>query len=80
MRYQHFLIGLFLLWLAAFFVPGLPMPVGIIIYVVIALVIANSALKHRSAGWVSGVLLAVLMLTLPLWIWAMYEVYERCQQ
>ncbi|HEV3343420.1 MAG TPA: hypothetical protein VG125_23815 [Pirellulales bacterium] len=80
MRYQHFLIGLSLLWLVGLLVPGLPMPVGIIVYVAIGLAIAHSALKHRSTGWASGVLLAVLLLTLPLWIWAMYAIYERWRE
>jgi len=77
MRYLHFLIALVLLWLVSLFVPGLPMPVGIVVYVAIGLAIAHSALKHRSTGWTSGVLLAVLLLTLPLWVLAMYAVYER---
>ena len=75
MRYQHFLIGLILLWVVGLFVPRLPMPVGV--YIAIALAIAHAALKHRSPGWVSGVLLAVLLLTLPLWLSAMYVVYEQ---
>lgn len=80
MKYQHFLIGLLVVWLVSFFVPGVPIPVGIVVYVAIALAVAYSALKHRAAGWKSGALLGVMLLTWPILIWAMYAVYERLEK
>jgi hypothetical protein len=78
-KYRLFLIGLLLLALASLAIPRLPLPVGLIVYVSFAIAMAVSALKHRSAGWISGVLLATLLLTLPLWLGAMYRLYERWQ-
>jgi hypothetical protein len=80
MKYEHFLIGLGVLWLLSLLVPGLPAPVGVIVYVAIALAIGHSAIKYRSPGWISGILLAALLLTLPLWIVAMYKIYEQWQK
>ena len=38
------------------------------IYVCIWLAAAYSAFKHRSHGWVAGLLAAILFLTLPVWV------------
>ena len=51
-------------------------PPPIVFYVAFALVIAWSALRYRGKGWTSGALLALLLLTLPLWILAMLRLYE----
>lgn len=40
MTYQHFLIAVIVLWIAAVFVPSLPAPVGVIVYLAIPLVMA----------------------------------------
>ena len=39
----------------------------IVFYIAIVFCIAWSAVKHRREGWVSGLILAVLLATIPLW-------------
>lgn len=80
MKYWHFVIGLTALWMLSRFMPSLPMLIGLVVYVAVALAIAHSSLKHRSTGWISGMLLAGLLLTLPLWLAAMIKAYEWWQK
>jgi len=44
---------------------------GGIAYIALGLVVGYSALKHRGEGWRSGALLALLILTLPGWVFGL---------
>ena len=51
-----------------------------IAYVVFCCTIAVKAVIHRRRGWISAVILSLLMLTLPLWVGAMYWAFLAINQ
>lgn len=50
--------------------------IGAALYIACALAMMWSALRHRRSGWVSGAVLALLLLTLPLWVMALGGLLE----
>ncbi|HEX5443059.1 MAG TPA: hypothetical protein VFW87_04480 [Pirellulales bacterium] len=50
-------------------------PFFLLAYIAFAIAIARSAFQSRGKHWPLGVLLSVLLLTLPLWVGAMFWVW-----
>ena len=48
---------------------------ALLVYLVFAGSIGVKALIHRQKGWVSAVVFSLMLLTLPLWIRLMYNVF-----
>jgi hypothetical protein len=46
-------------------------------YLALALIMLSSALKHRQAGWIGGVVFALGLLSLPLWVGLLIWMMER---
>ena len=69
--------SLSVVWLAFFFNPGIGFVPGACIYFCFLLVLAISAVQWRSAGWISGLLFALLAATIPGWVLALFWIYER---
>jgi hypothetical protein len=46
-------------------------------YLALALIILHSAVKHRQPGWISGVVFALGLLSLPLWVWLLVWMMQR---
>jgi hypothetical protein len=58
-------------------------PLGLLflgIYVGIVLAIGLSALRHREPGYRSGIIFAILMLTMPAWVMALFWLYQWASQ
>jgi hypothetical protein len=49
---------------------------GLILYFLFVGVIAWSALRHRRPGWISGLIFAILMATIPLWVMGGFHLYQ----
>jgi uncharacterized membrane protein (DUF485 family) len=52
------------------------MPFLLVLYFLFVGAIAWSALRHRRPGWVSGLIFAILLATLPLWVMAGIHIYQ----
>ena len=52
---------------------------AIAIYVAFCLLVLWGAVRKRSEGWLSGVLLAIMLLTMPAWVMGMYWVFTLFQ-
>lgn len=77
MNNRNTIIAILLLWVCIAIAMGVFLAPGITIYVVFALAIGWSALTYRQQGWRWGLLLAVLWLTIPIWVLGAYGLYER---
>lgn len=62
-------------WVVFLFSPRAVMPLGYLAYAGFAVSLAWSALRHRREGWGCGLLFAVLLMTLPLWVMASYRLF-----
>lgn len=49
---------------------------GVVAYIAFAVAIARSAIQTRGKHWILGAVLALLLLTLPLWVGLMYRALE----
>ena len=74
---RNTIIAILLLWVCIAIATGVFLSPGITLYVVFALAIGRSALRHRQQGWRWGLVLAVLLLTIPAWVLGAYGLYER---
>lgn len=77
MRSLNTIIALILLWVCIAIATGVFISPGITLYVAFALAIGWSALSYRQRGWPWGLGLAVLLLTIPIWVLGAYGLYER---
>lgn len=77
MHSRNAIIAILLLWLCTAIAAGVFLSPGLTFYVLFALAIGGSALRHRQHGWRWGLLLAVLLLTIPIWVLGAYSLYER---
>jgi hypothetical protein len=48
----------------------------IFIYVGIVVTLILSAIRYRGQGYKSGILFAILMLTMPAWVWALWLLFK----
>jgi hypothetical protein len=39
-----------------------------------------SAVRHRRAGWISGVLLSIMLGTIPVWVGGLFWLYQLIAQ
>ncbi len=74
---RNTIIAILLLWVCITAATGVFIAPGLTLYVVFALAIGWSALRHRQRGWPWGLLLAALLLTIPAWVLGAYSLYER---
>jgi hypothetical protein len=72
-------IGAFVAWLVFLFSPRTVFWVGVATYLCFVLLIGWSSIRFRSRGWLCGILFAFLLATLPLWVLAMFRLYEAWQ-
>jgi hypothetical protein len=49
--------------------------VFILFYIALVALILWGALRNRGEGWLSGLILAILMATIPLWVMGGYYLY-----
>jgi len=75
---KPFHIVIFCLVISFVFVvsPGTVTWIGYFTYLSLGLLIARSALRDRSAGWICGLTLALLILFLPLWVFGAYALFQ----
>ena len=66
----------FVAWLVFFVSPRTVMPLGLAAYIALVFVLGWSALRHRSKSWASGLLFAVMLVTLPVWVLGGYWCFE----
>jgi hypothetical protein len=52
---------------------------AIALYIGVVAAIGVSAFKHREQGWKSGVFLAFLLSTIPVWVAAFYWLISKMQ-
>ena len=64
------------LWMLIFALTPMGLAAGAA-FIALAVIVAWSALKYRGKGWPSGIVFAVLSLTIPLWVFAAFWFCER---
>lgn len=69
-------IACFVVWVVFLASPRTVLPIGLAVYLGIAIVLGCSALRHRNQGWVGGLLFALMLVTLPAWVIAGYSFFE----
>ena len=80
MNSRNTIIALLLLWVCIAIATGAFVSPGLTLYVVLACAIGCSALRYRQQSWPWGVLLALLLLTIPIWVLEAWALYERWRQ
>ena len=74
---QLVVLGVFVAWLVfSALSTRSAMALGVSIYLAFSAAIGWSAIRYRSRGWLFGLLLAVLLATLPLWVLGLLRLYE----
>jgi hypothetical protein len=76
MHPSHVLLVVLPVWLLFLVRPRIAMNVGVLVYLCFVTCIGWSAVRHRGKGWLSGILLALLLGTLPGWVGAMFGLYQ----
>ena len=51
-------------------------PIFCALYIALVGSMAWSALKHRREGWVSGLILAIMLATIPIWVMGGLYLYQ----
>ena len=69
-------VALFLAWLVFLVAPALVMPLAFAAYAALCLLILWSAIAYRRRGWGFGLVVGLLLLTMPLWIQYLYHASE----
>lgn len=64
-------------WIDSFITTGIAFRLGIMAYAALVVAIAWSSLRHRPTGWIWGLLLAIILATLPWWVWQAEQWYEQ---
>src|SRR5690349_12615122 len=77
MKAHHVYLTLFVLWLMFLVYPPVAMPFGFLVYGSFIALMACSAGRYRDKDWLSGILLCLLLATLPCWVLGFYGIYER---
>ncbi len=67
---------IFLAWIVLLISPGTLFQLTVVFFFVFSANLGWSAITRRSTGWGVGALLALLLLTLPAWVWGFYRLYE----
>lgn len=73
---RFFYTLIFLAWLLLFFWPRLLQSITLGVFIAFVLIFGWSAITRRQAGWPLGMLLALLLLTLPAWTWGLFQLYK----
>ncbi|MFT7640979.1 MAG: hypothetical protein ACI9G1_002723 [Pirellulaceae bacterium] len=73
---RHIVIVCIIGWIVLLVSPGTVMPIGLLTYGGFAASIAWSAFRHRSTGWGCGLILAILLISLPFWVPGAYHLFE----
>ena len=68
-------VGSALLWGLLWIWPFGAFLVGLLVIVVLGGTVLYGAVRHRRRGWTSGLLFALLLLGLPVWLGALMKVY-----
>jgi hypothetical protein len=79
-RLKDLLVGTslvsFTLWVLILSVVPLGMFYGLL-YIAIAIVIGWSAVKHRNKGWFAALLFAILLLSIPAWVFGSFWLCQK---
>ena len=52
------------------------LPIAVLVYLCFVAAVGWSALRYRRQGWVSGLFLAILLGSLPVWVAGFIRLYE----
>ena len=72
-------LGMFVSLLIALICPAVLVPLGVVylgFYLCFITSIGWSALRHRSHGWISGLIFVGLLTSTPVWVFACIHLYQ----
>lgn len=76
MKPRHIVIFCVVAWIVFLASPRTVLWIGFVTYIGLAAAIALAALRHRADGWVCGLILALLLISLPFWVLGGYHVFQ----
>ena len=76
MKPEHIVVLCAICWLVFLILPRTVLVVGLLVYIAIPILLAWSAIRYRSKGWIWGLLLALLLITFPHWVIVIYRLFE----
>lgn len=76
MKPLHIVIFSLVAWIVFLASPRTVLWIGLLTYIGLAAAIGWAALRHRADGWAFGLILALLLISLPFWVLGGYRFFE----